>query len=245
MDNIAKDRGYLVVKSNDLIQRTRYNLNPREQKIILYLISKIKPEDDSFKEYSLDITEFCRICGINIDGGRDYQAVRDTVQGLRDKSFWIQTETAEILCSWINKVTIQKFTSTITIRLDEDLKPYLLQLKDNFTAYELEYSLALHGKYTLRLYEMLRSYAYQGKWVVSLSAIREKLDLGDKYTLYAAFRRRVIEPAIDEINTYTDLKVTVLPQKQGKTIVGLTFTIIKKKYIDYPTTARNIRRRLD
>jgi len=32
-----------LVKHNDLIQNARYNLSVQEQKIILYLISKIKP----------------------------------------------------------------------------------------------------------------------------------------------------------------------------------------------------------
>ncbi len=42
-------RNYKVVKSNDLIQKSRFNLSLQEQKIILYLISKVKPEDTEEK----------------------------------------------------------------------------------------------------------------------------------------------------------------------------------------------------
>ena len=37
------DRNQYVVKSNDLIRKTRYNLTTQQQKIVLFAISKIKP----------------------------------------------------------------------------------------------------------------------------------------------------------------------------------------------------------
>ena len=48
---LEEERNQLVVKHNALIQKTRYSLNTQQQKIILYLISKIKPDDDELKEY--------------------------------------------------------------------------------------------------------------------------------------------------------------------------------------------------
>ena len=45
---IRDEREYNVVKSNILIQKSRFNFTAQEQKIILYLISKIKPEDKDF-----------------------------------------------------------------------------------------------------------------------------------------------------------------------------------------------------
>jgi len=61
-------RSYKVIKSNDLIQKARFDLTVQEQKIILYLISKLKPDDDKSKTIKFEIKEFCSVCGINIRG---------------------------------------------------------------------------------------------------------------------------------------------------------------------------------
>ena len=42
------DRNQYVVKANDLIRKTRYNLTTQQQKIVLFAISKIKPTDYNF-----------------------------------------------------------------------------------------------------------------------------------------------------------------------------------------------------
>ena len=49
--DLWREVGKKVNKSNDLIQRSRFNLSLQEQKIILYLISQITPYDHDFKLY--------------------------------------------------------------------------------------------------------------------------------------------------------------------------------------------------
>jgi hypothetical protein len=71
-EEIQVFRNYRVVKHNDLIQRSRYDLGTQEQKIILYLITKIKPEDSVLKLYEFNIQEFCEVCGIDMESGQNY-----------------------------------------------------------------------------------------------------------------------------------------------------------------------------
>ena len=40
---IKKSKGYLIVKSNDLIQRNRFELSLPEQKTVAYICSMIQP----------------------------------------------------------------------------------------------------------------------------------------------------------------------------------------------------------
>ena len=67
---IVKDQK--VIKSNDLIQRSRFDLSLQEQKIILYLISQITPYDEEFQLYEFSIADFCKICGIDHTSGGNY-----------------------------------------------------------------------------------------------------------------------------------------------------------------------------
>ena len=57
-----------VVKSNALIQQSRFSLSTIQQKIILYIISQIEPWDVELKEYDFKVIDFCKVCGIEAHG---------------------------------------------------------------------------------------------------------------------------------------------------------------------------------
>ena len=63
-----ENQRYFVAKANDLIRKTRYNLTTQQQKIVLFAISKIKPNDPPETQYEISIDELCEACGIEIDG---------------------------------------------------------------------------------------------------------------------------------------------------------------------------------
>ena len=232
MQALEQQRNNLVVKSNQLIQRTRYSLSEKEQKIILYLISKIMPEDDELKRYTFSLSDFCRICGVddNPQHGSNYSYVKQCLQNLHDKSFWVkEPDGKERLYSWIKEAEIDG--SIITVELDQKLKPFLLQLKGNFTQYELEYTLAMRGKHPIRIYELLKSYAELGGYDISVSDLRSKLMIDEKaYPEFKEFKRKVLNNSLREINTYTDLDVSVSTIRTGRCITDLHFTIKKKDY---------------
>ena len=58
----------------------------------------------------------------------------------------------------------------------------------------------------------------------------KKILIVENYDDYRAFRRRVLEPSIFEINEYTDLTVQYEPIKSGKTITDIKFIINRKAY---------------
>lgn len=49
-DEMMDSRQMFVVKANALIQKSRFSLSLQQQKIVLYLISKIQPNDEEFTE---------------------------------------------------------------------------------------------------------------------------------------------------------------------------------------------------
>lgn len=226
--SVFEQQNQLVVKSNDLIRRTRYALTTQEQKVILFLISKIKPDDTDFQEYEFDIYDFCRVCGVDGTGGKTHKELKGVITGLHDKSFWIEENGDDVICTWIQKARIKKRTSRISVRLDEDLKPYLLQLKQNFTSYELSMTLAMKSKYSIRLYEILKSYLYIGYKEYELEKLKEVLDTAE-YKDYKNLRVRVIDKAVSEINKFTDLAVDYRPRRNGRNISSIMFTVAKKE----------------
>ena len=97
-------RGYKVIKANDLVRQSRYQLSMQEQKIILFLISKITPDSTDFSCIDFEITEFCDVCGIGKEGGKSYKNVKDAIKKLADKSLWVRMDSGKnVLLRWINK----------------------------------------------------------------------------------------------------------------------------------------------
>lgn len=230
--HLAVIRQYPVVKSNTLIQKTRYDLTTREQKILMRIIQMIKPDDTSFKPYLFDIKEFCGLCGITSRSGKNFEAIKSALKSLSDKSFWIKEDgdTKETLVRWIVSPTIYKNSGVVEVQLDEKLKPYLLQLKDYFTSYSFENVAYMKSKYSLRVYELLKSYENLHIIRIQLDTLRTNLSIEPTYT-WTDINRRVLQTATNEINKVSDLYVSYTPIKEkGKEkVTAVEFKIMRNK----------------
>ena len=223
-----------VVKANELIQKSRFNLSLQQQKIVLYLISQITQYDEDFKLYEFSIQEFCKVCGISETG--NYEELKASIKAVADKSMWVETQQGnETLLRWIEKPYIDKHDGTIRIKLDKDMKPYLLQLKENFTSYELIWTLHFRSKYTIRMYELMKSIHFheleEYTREYKIDELRRLLD-AEKYENWNNLKQRVIEPSINEINEYSDKNIIYEPIRKGRSIDRVRFTITTKDSLE-------------
>jgi len=229
---LQEKREYKIVKRNDLIQNARYNLSAQEQKIILYLISKIKPEDTEFKLYEFQIKDFCEVCGIDTRNGGNYILLKDTIKKLSDKSMWVKLDNGkETLLRWIEKPYIDENSGMIEIKLDKDMKPYLLKLKEKFTKYSLYFTLAMKSRYSIRLYELLKSYQYKNECEFEIEQLKKML-FAETYNSFKDFRVKVLDIAMREINDYGDISVTYELERQGRKFHKIKFKMALKYDID-------------
>lgn len=222
---IAQRRSYLVVKANEIIQKARYDLNITELKILAFVISKVKPTDTELQSYKFSVNEFCKVCGLDETNGWNYQHIKDVLKKLRDKSFWVVDENgAEVLVGWLQKARIYKGSGMITVKLDEDMRKYVIGLFSDFTQYELLSTLPMKSAYSFRMYELLKSYAYQKERTFKVDDLKRMLS-AEHFVNFKDFRRRVLEVAVQEINMYTDLEVSWEPETFGRKVIEVTFEI--------------------
>ena len=231
---LYKARHSLVVKANDLIQKSRFDLSLSQQKIVLYLISQVQKEDEDLKLYEFAIKDFCQICGITNDSGNNYAKLKAAIKEIADKSLWVTLPNGkETLIRWIEKPYVDEHSGTIRIRLDKDMKPYLLQLKDNFTRYELFWTLRFKRKYSIRLYELVKSIHYNEtlpyERIYELTELRTLLG-AENYTDWADFKKRALEPAIADINAYSDKQISYETITYGKTVGRIKLILSTKQY---------------
>lgn len=239
---VEKQRQYHVVKGNELVQKSRFELSLPEQKTIAYICSMIKPIEAVDRvqgvpyqlEYEFNIREYCKVCGFDYDNGKNYADIKATLKRLRDKSMWLTMENgSETLVGWLSRVTVNKKSGIVQIRLDDILVPFLFDLKQRFTEYRLIQILGMKSAYSVRLYELMKSYAHQKSKTFGIDELKHLLmvDGIKSYDDFSLFRKKVLEIALKEINSLTDLTVSFETIKKGRKVEKVKFRIDEKESV--------------
>ena len=229
-----RERKMQVYKRDDMIQHARFSLTVQEQRCVLYAISKIKSTDTTFTEYTFDIRDFYALCGIDTDS---YTRLKQTLKGLSDKSWWaeIDDKGTESLLRWFSTLRTNKKSGKVTVQFHPDMVPFLLQLAKQaeegsfFTSYGLQYVLPMRGQYSPRLYELLKSYQKNNReWFFEIENLKKLLDC-QNYKNFNDFKRFVLQPAVDEINAYSDIAIDYDTEKEGRRFSRVIFYMAGKK----------------
>jgi plasmid replication initiation protein len=242
LEHLFHAREVVITKSENLIQNSRYDLSVNEQRIILYAISQINPADSELTEYTLKLKDLFDICGI---GNESYAEIKEVIKKLSDKSWWLTSydkttfKKTETLIRWFSTLCISKDASEIKVKFHEDMFSLLLNLYDQYSSLGFRYSkypfiyvLPMKCKYSIRLFELLKSYANNNEWWFMLNELRTRLDCLNKYETYKDFKKWVLQPSIREINDFTDLEVSYKATKNGNKINKLFFAIRLKPLLE-------------
>ena len=223
---------YFVVKSNALIE-ARYRLSLQESHVVLWLLTKIRPDDEDFKTHELNVEEFSNMVGLNVRG--QYGELQKIIDNLMRRILKInQPDTGNVLqVAWLSSAYYVKKKGCVLLRFDPALRPYLLQLKSHFTKIDIADSLKLKSIYSVRIFELLLQHESFGGRKISINDLRLYCGIKeDIYGLYTDLKRRVIDRAKIEINTKTEYEVEYKEIKKSRKVVDLEWTIKKKTYFE-------------
>lgn len=230
---MAKDKTLkrVVGQSNELIRNIIYNdLDINDIKLFKTIISKINYNDTLFKEfYQIDYDEL-DMAGVKKTNR--YAAVTASLKKLASTYANIETKDGTPLSTGLikNRFMFPRNTSTVTVEIDEDLMPHLINLKSQYTKYGLEYISGFKNVVTLKLYELLRSFLEKGTYSTTVDNLRKSLEIEDvKYPLYGSFKNRILKPSLEQINESTDIDVKINENNPfGKKITSIDFHIVLK-----------------
>lgn len=227
----------VIVKSNKLIE-TSYKLGSREQFFVLFLLSKISQHDIEFREYKVNYRDIARI--MNFDG-RQRVANKDDIfkmmNNLNTQPIRFSEGDEDVQSVWITSLRYNRKSGEYTFTFSLELKPFLLQLKEHFTLFNINNVVYLSAHST-RMYEVLKRHQYKYEpFVLSITDLKFWLHIETKYPEYYEFKRWVLEPMKQELEQYTDIRFTYTEaEKEGKKIIGLKFTIFDNEPKEKPTT---------
>ena len=167
---------------------------------------------------------------VQLNSGGNYESVKKGLQALRNKSFWLVTANGHIVCTgWIERPEVIPQSGRVIFRFSPELQEYLFDLRGNYTQYELLATLPMKSAYSIRLYELLKSYSFNHTDVaLTIDELREVTGSSGMYPEYRDLRRKVIDVAVREINLYTDLDITYTKEQVGRTVKAVRFYMSKK-----------------
>ena len=223
------EKNYIVTKSNKLIT-CNYDLSLQEQKIILTLASMVQPQDTEFKEYEFKIKDFMNL--LEVKDKKKYIEIPKLTKELMKKVFEIREGKDIIQMAWLSSARYRTGQGTVVLKFAPDLKPYMLELKELYTSYKLENILSLKSKYSIRMYEILKSNSFKKSLEIELEELKNMVGAKEKsYSVYQNFKNKVVNIAIKEINLKTDLYINPDYEeiKTGRKVTSIKFSINQNK----------------
>ncbi len=231
--------------ANQFIQNARYKLTPREQKLILFMATLLRPEHSDFEVYLVPVSEIEHILKTDETKkhGSFYERLDKLLDSITDKKISFPTDftlDGARLRGHINWVAgaVPKYNEDgvlcVEFGFSPQMKPFLLGLKEKFTQFEFLEVAKMKSGFSIRMYQMCKSYYYEhirhGRNVlaVSIRELKHRLGISDKYPDFRNFRRKVLNVAKTEINENTRLRIDYDFIKKGRNITDLRIVINEK-----------------
>ena len=215
-----------VVKSNQVIEAS-YQLSAVEQRIVLAAISRI-PKNQPITDDELYPVSVDELKQLGVHEKTAYRDLKEGINRLYERSINLSIDDKSIKMRWVQEIQFLDSQSVIGIRFSKPILPFISNLSREFTKYALSDIAGINSGYGIRIYELLVQYRQIGKREISVESLRTMLELGKKYPLFADFKKRVIDTAIDQINEYSPLKVTYEQKKTGRKVTHIIFCFKEK-----------------
>lgn len=226
----------LVTKDNSLIGAS-YSLGVVEQRLIFLAIIEAREQKTLIEAGGLlRIYAQSYAKQFDVEKHTSYEAMKRAVEGLYEAGFAyckLDERSGKIghyKSRWVDKIGYIDDLGCVELVFASDVIPLITRLEARYTEYELKQVVGLQSEYAIRLYELIIQWRSVGKTnPISLEELREKLGLTDEYKRIEAFKRRVLDLAVKQINEHTDITVEYEQHKNGRVITGFTFRFKVKK----------------
>lgn len=227
--------GLLARKSNKLMM-SRFEMTVWELRIFERMVSLIDPMETDFK--------LCRLYVRDLQGyftqvsHSDYSLITQAVLSLADKKIQVQFADEQGRMRWAKlsifpTVTIpteaerKGLPAYVEMAFHNDLKPYLLQLRSEFTTYSMDNLRGLTSLHAMRLFLLFKP-VEESSVRYTMDFLRTILSLDkNEHKEFKDFKRWVLKPAQTQLRKHTDLVFEFFEEKCEDTnrVVAITFVV--------------------
>ncbi len=230
----------VLMKHNSLV-KAKYNLTLVQNRVFELLLYKFQKEKEGILSCEIHRDELRSLIGKEKD--KTIKGVSDLLESLRVKEILIAEKIkGKDKYKWhrfglINGSTYDEDTDTFTIKATEEIYALIQNYYDKregHTPINLIVKLGMNNYYAQRLYDLLRVWSGT-KQVINykVEELKELLQIEQKYNLYGDFKRRVILPAVNELNNTGYFEIDFKENKIGRKVDSIDFLVKdldKRKY---------------
>lgn len=217
-----------VYKANSVVEAS-YDLSVAEHRLLLACFAQIEREATDkrlYRVYARDIAELADIP--TPDAYRDAAVATERLYERSVEVFEGPNGTAppkKRKFRWIQEAIYAEGEGYVDVRLSTSILPYVNNLLEQYTVYHMQDVARLTSRYAIRVYELLVQWRRRGSREVEIAWLRRTLGItDDRYPNFKDLRRRVIEPAVKQINEHSPLHVEWIPRKTGRKVTHIEFT---------------------
>lgn len=217
----------IEIRQHNAITAARYDYSACQLDLLFCLLSQLKKEDSSDIPYRINIGDVERMTGRQWN----YQQLQEATADMGSRMFEVESDKTYKQLWMFQKVEYIKGQGCLEIVLSKFIRPYLFELKDNFTSYQLHSALKLSSKYAKRIYQLASQWKDIGETkAYTINELKLMLKLKDphgkqpeQFEKFSQFKARVLDIAMRQINEHTDIKINYNLIKQGRSFHSIRF----------------------
>ena len=245
------DEDIKVLMKHNALVKAKYNLTLVQNRVFELLLYKFQKEKEGILSCEVHRDEFRNLIGKEKD--RTIKGVSDLLESLRIKEILIAEKIKDKnKYKWhrfglINGSIYDEDRDVFTVKATEEIYSLIQNYynkREGHTPINLIVKLGMNNYYAQRLYDLLRVWSGT-KQVINyeVEELKELLQIDKKYNLYGDFKRRVILPAIKELNDTGYFNIDIKENKIGRKVDSIDFIVKdldKRKYFTKDNFVNNV-----
>ena len=240
IDAQNREPGENWIAMSNALTRAGHGLTLGEKRLIFCAISKLdsrrilKPGEAPTSRVTA--AEYADVAACEPSAA--YEALQTAAKNLynRSISFYVQAKNrkgrsvgeAITHMRWVGRATYKKSEGWVELAWWHELLPHLTGLHKEFTEYQLKQTHALRSIYSWKLLELLMKFESTGWAQYTIEDFCTAMEATPKQRSdFAAIRRKIIEPAVKELQDKDGWLIQWQPIKAGRKVAALRFNFIR------------------
>ena len=222
-----------VVRQHNAITQARYDYTACQLDIFFFLLSRLRRDDAPDREYTIYVKDVEALTGRQWN----YQQLREATADMGSRMFEVENDQTYQQLWMFQRVEYIKGKGCLQIQLANPIRPFLFNLKENFTSYQLHSALKLSSKYAKRIYQLVSQWKDKATTrTYPLDEFKQMLHLKDPkgkepelFQNISQLKARVLDIAVRQVSEHTDLKIDYQLLKKGRAYEWVRFTIARQQ----------------
>ena len=239
-DSDDREPGQRLVTMSNALTRAGHGLTLAEKRIVASAVAKLDSRralpPGEVPRTRITAAEYAETFQVDLDTA--YDQLQDAAKQLYKRSITFfepafrrngkPLPPTMVQMRWVGSVKYQKGEGWVELAWWPDLLRHLLGLKKQFTTYQLQQASALRSAYSWKLLELLMRFKDSGHAEYAIEDFCASMDATEKQRSdFNNIRRRIIEPAVKELQEKDGWLIQWHPIKAGRKVVGLRFDFMR------------------